>query len=576
MLFRRELSHAGRAAGLAIKFTLEERTMMLRRVGLTLVLGIAFAGTVQAQAPAKPAGKKLDLAHVPGDAVAAIVAHPHRVFTAPQAKWWPTEIMSAYGKKEMGFDPLNVEQVVVVLSMPQPPVNEPAGFIVRFEKPVDVELVAKKIVRGGKEEKIGGHRGWTPQHEFQPSIAFPNDRTALIATKPYLSLLLAAKPGDGPLHKMLAGADDAPGAALYVAIEPIRPIAAGMMQEFQMFGSDKFQELADLPMTVDTLQVAANFKTGGDGFVFDIKLGTRDADTAENVVGVIKRSFKQAQSLILAQVSGGMEEENSEDLELKLAIMKYVERLGDGILASLDPKAKGSEVTMNAEVQIGPFQLGMLAGTILPDVGASREAAYRNASQNNLKQIALCLLNYEDTHKSLPAVANFDKDGKPLLSWRVHMLPFVEEGALYKEFHLDEPWDSEHNKKLIEKMPDVYKHPKLNEPGKTVYLGVVGKGAAFEGQKGNRLASFTDGTSKTITVIEVAVGKAVPWTKPEDYEFDPEKDVDLSDFGGLWDGDIFNAVFADGHVEALLNNFTDPETVKKMFTRAGGEAFDAP
>jgi prepilin-type processing-associated H-X9-DG protein len=238
-------------------------------------------------------------------------------------------------------------------------------------------------------------------------------------------------------------------------------------------------------------------------------------------------------------------------------------------LAALNPQAKGNEVTMNAEVQIGPLQLSMLAGTLLPAIGASREAAQRNASQNNLKQIALAMLNHESAKKSFPAAANFDKEGKPLLSWRVHILPFIEEGALYNEFHLDEPWDSEHNKKLIEKMPDVYKHPKFNELGKTVYLAVVGKGAAFEGKQGQKIGQFKDGTSNTILVIEGAPAKAVPWTKPDDWEFDPEKEIDISDFGGLWEGGIFNAAFADGHI-AALSDLTDPEELKKYFTRAGG------
>ncbi|HMC89933.1 MAG TPA: DUF1559 domain-containing protein, partial [Gemmataceae bacterium] len=72
---------------------------------------------------------------------------------------------------------------------------------------------------------------------------------------------------------------------------------------------------------------------------------------------------------------------------------------------------------------------------------------------NNLKQLGLALHNYHDTYGRFPAVANFDKDGKPLLSWRVHLLPFLDEGQLYREFHLNEPWDSAHNKKLVSRLP---------------------------------------------------------------------------------------------------------------------------
>ena len=177
----------------------------------------------------------------------------------------------------------------------------------------------------------------------------------------------------------------------------------------------------------------------------------------------------------------------------------------------------------------------------------AREAKYRNYSQNNLKQTGLAILNYEVANGELPARASFDSNGKPLLSWRVLVLRYQDEMELYKQFHLDEPWDSEHNKALIDKMPDVYKHPKLNVPGKTVYQAVVGKKCAFDGKDGVKLSSFTDGTSQTIMVVEAAPDKAVPWTKPEDWEMDPNNP--LKGLGGLFAGDVFKVLFADGHVQ---------------------------
>jgi prepilin-type processing-associated H-X9-DG protein len=206
---------------------------------------------------------------------------------------------------------------------------------------------------------------------------------------------------------------------------------------------------------------------------------------------------------------------------------------------------------------------------LLPAVQAAREAAHRNESANNLKEIGLGILNYEDEHKHLPARAIFDKQGKPLLSWRVLILPQLEEGELYKQFHLDEPWDSEHNKPLIDKMPYTYMHPKFDEPGKTLYQAVVGKGFAFEGTEGTQLASFTDGLAQTIWVVEVSPSKAVPWTKPEDWT--PDENDFFKDLGGLFAGDIFNAAFADGHVDGFSTKTTIPTTFKAMLTRNGGE-----
>ena len=67
--------------------------------------------------------------------------------------------------------------------------------------------------------------------------------------------------------------------------------------------------------------------------------------------------------------------------------------------------------------------------------------------------------NYDSTHGSLPPHAIYGKDGKPLLSWRVLILPYIEEQALYEQFHLDEPWDSPHNEPLLRQIPRCYRSP---------------------------------------------------------------------------------------------------------------------
>src|SRR5262245_47787362 len=127
----------------------------------------------------------------------------------------------------------------------------------------------------------------------------------------------------------------------------------------------------------------------------------------------------------------------------------------------------------------------------------------RHQSANNLHAIGIALLNYEDQHRLFPERAIFDSGGKPLLSWRVLILPYIDQDELYKQFHLDEPWDSENNKKLLERMPAEYADPQIKcEPGRTVYQAVVGPGLAFEGNKGLKLASMLDGSSKTIGVVE--------------------------------------------------------------------------
>jgi len=112
----------------------------------------------------------------------------------------------------------------------------------------------------------------------------------------------------------------------------------------------------------------------------------------------------------------------------------------------------------------GPIAVALL----LPAVQAARESARRMQGSNNLKQQLLAMHNFHDTHNGFPAAYSTNKDGKPLLSWRVHILPYIEQQPLYNEFKLDEPWDSEHNKKLIAKMPQVFRSPNSTaRPGMT-------------------------------------------------------------------------------------------------------------
>jgi hypothetical protein len=214
--------------------------------------------------------------------------------------------------------------------------------------------------------------------------------------------------------------------------------------------------------------------------------------------------------------------------------------------------------------------LPVAVAVMLPAVGAAREAAQRAQAMNNLKQIALGLLNHHDAQRSFPASFTNDKAGKPGLSWRVHILPYLGEDALYKQFKLDEAWDSDANKALIAKMPKVYAAPggKAGE-GKTNYLGVRGANGVFRpgGQPGLVMANITDGTSNTLAVVEVSDAAAVPWTKPDDWDFD-EKDPLKGLIGLRKNG--FLAAFCDGSVQFISGNVA-PDLVKRLVTYNDGQ-----
>lgn len=227
-------------------------------------------------------------------------------------------------------------------------------------------------------------------------------------------------------------------------------------------------------------------------------------------------------------------------------------------------------------VQAGPAAVAVVAvgaALLLPAVQQAREAARRAQGKNNLKQIGLAMHNYHDTYRTFPPAATSDKNGKKLLSWRVHVLPFVDQVTLYQKFHLDEPWDSEHNKQFIKQIPPVFvspNHDDLAKEGKTVYLVPTGEGAAFEGKEGKGIREFTDGTSNTILAVEAHHDAAVIWTKPDDLVLDfknPLKGLKSARVGG------FHALLADGSVR-FISDAINANVLKNLFTRGGGEVIN--
>jgi len=151
-------------------------------------------------------------------------------------------------------------------------------------------------------------------------------------------------------------------------------------------------------------------------------------------------------------------------------------------------------------------------------------------------------------------------------------LPYIRQGELYKQFHLDEAWDSPHNKPLLAKMPAIYAVPGLprKEPFATYYQVFVGGGAGFEpGRQMHILKDITDGTSRTILIAEAA--DPVPWTKPADLPYDPDKP--LPKLGGMLGDGYLQLVFMDGAVHRP-NNVVNEKLLRAAITRDGGETFD--
>ena len=186
--------------------------------------------------------------------------------------------------------------------------------------------------------------------------------------------------------------------------------------------------------------------------------------------------------------------------------------------------------------------------------------------KNNLKQFGLAMHNMHDTYNCFPDDDGLNDDNKGNLSWRVYMLPYLDQGPLYNQFHLDEPWDSDHNKTLIEEMPAIFETPGVKEKGKTSVHLFTGPGSPFAGKKGPQIRDITDGTSNTIMTVMAGADKAQFWTKPGGLDFDPAEPIKA--FGKI--DEQFLVGMMDGSVRSLSAGI-DKDILKSIITHAGGE-----
>ncbi|QDT37166.1 DUF1559 family PulG-like putative transporter [Stratiformator vulcanicus] len=233
----------------------------------------------------------------------------------------------------------------------------------------------------------------------------------------------------------------------------------------------------------------------------------------------------------------------------------------------LVPSAEGDRMVLEFD---GTETVAFVKDTLIrPAVKNAKAAAERSLMKNRLKQMMLSLHNFHDNYRSFPAPAVVDADKKPLLSWRVEMLPFLDEYDLYKEFRKDESWDSPHNKQLLSEMPDVFKTAGSEEKeGYTRIVAPVGDGMMFEKGKKFSIRDVTDGTSNTIMVLLANEESAVPWTKPDDLKIDLKKP--LKGLDGQFDGTGFLCALADGSVRFISYNI-GLRTLKNLLQRNDGQ-----
>lgn len=549
-----------------------------------------------AASPVKPASPRspLDLQYITGDFALAVVVHPQPILAMPLIQALPVELAQAVAQEQLGIDLSKLREIIVLLSIDAKGEPQPA-VIARFNAPVDQATIERKVRQLFQREG--------PE---APMAIVPEPHTVLVGRRALLEKMFRAK-GDAqsPLLQRLRQLDSGAAAAAVAVVSPLRD---ELRQAISLLPPlpPAFDEVAELPALVDFSQISISV---GEKTESAFVVECRDEKSAARLESLMESAIKFAQEALdaqLAQMQGRAAPATEQ------APLLYARRMFRQTVDSIERQRAGNRLTLHGRGEIGaaPAMAAVVAGLMLPAVQSARQAAMRSQSVNHLKMIGIAFHNFHDVFGRFPT-SSYDKDGKPLLSWRVHILPFIEQQGLYQQFHFDEPWNSDHNKKLIAQMPDVYHHPAFSDAERTIYLAPTGPaavfppgkddggdakavaapgagipgagGAALGGAIGQAVAfrkdnvdlawarnvsfrNITDGTSNTIMVVEADPQEAMVWTQPDDLPIDPEKP--MVGLGGLQKGG-FNALYCDGSVHFLKTTIA-AETLRRLFNPRDG------
>jgi len=560
---------------------------MFTRIFGMATLAVLVASLALVPTSAQPKGDlPSDLAMVPGDAAGFVHIRLADIWKHDMMKGMRDTVQSAGIKALTAFEkqvypsPSTIERAtVVVLAPKEGERGEPVIVgIVRFTEAFDSDKIVKLYVPNAVTAKANGKTLYGDK-ESGLGIHFPDDKHMIIGPAEAVEAFISRPPvlkGGITSALQTAASGTTIVAAVNVRAIPIPP-----------------QAFKDIPENLQPLLKAERIMLTLDMKAADPVLTLRAGYAGETSIAEAEEALKAA--AIMAKAALGQPRQQFENTLYGKAdagprpVKELPELFGalvglggmnqlDQLLNKPPIKRDGNDLTATVTIpkeltQMSALSVPVAMGLLLPAVQKVREAAARSQGMNNLKQIALAFHNYESAYGTLPTDI-YSKDGKPLLSWRVAILPYMEQDNLGRRFKMDEPWDSDNNKKLIAMMPKFYMVANAKNPvaGKTYYQGFVSKKGAMprslfseDSTVKSTFVNITDGTSNTIMVAEAA--EAVDWSKPADMPFDAKKP--LPRLGGHSTGG-FNVAMCDGSVR-FIRDTINPKTLLALITINGGE-----
>jgi len=546
--------------------------------GLLFVAGLAIASfrgpgsiKVAEAAPLPPppeaaSGATIEHGFIPAETAMIAVARPADLLANPEVSRFIEGLEPIqHLQTRTHLKAADVEQVTLLWTSAWvrdsgPPLAwAPSAAIFRMTKPQDWKAILTKNIPELKEARFGD-LSYYQLAEGPKTIGFstPDGQTLVIAEEPFLFRVLTSKPGAADRSPWADAWKTVKKGQVAVAVDVtallvrLHPRNVGRpeppVSPFGLF-APLLERANAYAISVDATRTIA---VDGIATCNTDDNARQVSDTLKAVLTLGRNALESARGQNAANLGG-----------IKLMIdfgVPFLEK------ANITTEKQSVHLSAASDLQLAQaFQL--IAGP----VQTQRDRARNAQSINNLKQIGLAFHNYNSANDKFPAAAILGPDGKPPHSWRVAILPYIEQNDLYQQYKFDEPWDSPSNRKLLDKMPVIYRHPLSKSTTSASYFVFTGKETLFPGNEGSKLADITDGTSNTILAVEA--NQDIPWTKPEDLPFDPNENQRFPKLGGFIPGPI-NVLMADGSVRRLKETIS-PIVLKALITRAGGEVIDS-
>lgn len=512
-----------------------------------------------------------DLKFVPDYALAVAVMRPTQMLEIPDVATFP-------GVDLQGGNPIkpsNVERCALVLLPDSGKYFDgrsggnglTLGFVVEMNVDAPQQKLVNQLSPGAERAKGKEDIYWPREVSYeQLSIAFPDKKTMVAAfgTVAMLEMLNLEKRPQQDSRLFKAYRQNDPQAQFAAAIDVDR------LRHFYDLANTQLSDKSDFASNI-LLSLSHRTKTASlswdisrpDGFSLQLDTdgdATVAKEQALQLLAATQTAVENTQQYLIDELGTGQQTEITE-----------VTRSLSNMVEPLEPEINEATAIVNShKFPVANETLQRIAKLAAYQVAVLRKRAMRFQTSYAFAILGLQMHNYNDVYAKLPQNIVSD-DGKLLLSWRVNLLPYLgefggsEEVKLYKKFHLDEPWDSPHNKPLSEQMPKIFRTRDSTPDANVTHLqAVTGPGTVF-GEGIEKFEQITDGLPNTLAFIETQ--EPVIWTKPEDFEFDHDQP-----HNGLRPGEALGVLFNGQRVE--LKPETDDEMIRHIALFDDGGQFD--